>query len=99
MINKNVLPLWFIFIQLHPAMKGLSNKTLISRQFKTVSENNPLASSIFYDTVTISGKSLELHKPCRCLRAGDGHEVRGCPPRYVKGKAAASGTHEDEQPA
>lgn len=63
MINKNVLPLWFIFIQLHPAMKGLSNKTLISRQFKTVSENNPLASSIFYDTVTISGKSLELHNP------------------------------------
>lgn len=47
MISKNMLPLWFIFIQLHPAMKGLSNKTLISSQFKTVSESNPLASSIF----------------------------------------------------
>lgn len=99
MINKNALPLWFIFIQLHPAMKGLSNKTLISRQFKTVSENNPLASSVFYGTVTISGKSPEPHKPCRCLGAGASHEVGGRPPRYAKGKAAASGTREGEQPA
>lgn len=47
MINKNVLPLWFTSMQLHPAMKWLSDKTLISSQFKTVSESDLLASSIF----------------------------------------------------
>lgn len=47
MINKNALPLWFTSIQLHPAMKGLSDKTLISSQFKTVAESNLLVYSIF----------------------------------------------------
>lgn len=47
MINKNMFPLWFIFIWMYPAMKALSNKSLISSQFKTVSESNPLASCMF----------------------------------------------------
>lgn len=93
MISKNKLPLWFIFIQLYPAMKGLSNKTLISSQFKAVSESNPLASSVFFDTVIISGKCLEHNKPSCCFAAEASHEIYMPSTQYVKDKAAENGVH------
>jgi len=95
MISENEIPMWFIFIQLHPAMKELSNKTLVSSQFKAISESNPLPSSIVLILSWFQEKCLELHKLFFCLGAGAGLEVRRLPMQYMKDKAAENDIHKD----
>lgn len=94
MINKNVLPSWFTSIQLHPAMKGLSDKTLISSQFKTLSESNPLASSIFVYCHNFR-KVPESAHPHWGLGTGTSQEVCRLALQRVKDRTAQNGTHVD----
>lgn len=93
MINKNALPLWFTSIQLHPAMKGLSDKTLISSQFKTVAESNLLVYSIFWCCHNFR-KVPGTAQSHWCLGAGESQTCRLALP-YVKDRTAQTGIHMD----
>lgn len=94
MINKNVLPLWFTSIQLHPAMKGLSDKTLISSPFKTVSESNPLASSVFWYCHNFRKVPGAAHPHC-CLGTEGSQEVCSLALQHLKDRTAQNGIHVD----